>query len=51
MIDYGFAAVRSSLSDMDRLHAKSPLRRLATKTLFHLVDAAPALQHAFRGAR
>jgi hypothetical protein len=36
---------------MERLHAKSPLQRLATKTMFHLVDAMPPLQRAFRGRR
>jgi hypothetical protein len=51
MIDYGFAAVRASLADMERLHSRSPLRRIMTKGVFHLVDAVPALQRAFRGQR
>jgi 2-polyprenyl-6-methoxyphenol hydroxylase-like FAD-dependent oxidoreductase len=44
MIDYGFAAVRASLSSMRRLHAKSRVSRFATKTIFHLLDSAPRLQ-------
>jgi 2-polyprenyl-6-methoxyphenol hydroxylase-like FAD-dependent oxidoreductase len=51
MIETGFAAVRASLADMERLHAHSPFHRLATKALFHLVDAARPLQRAFRGRR
>jgi 2-polyprenyl-6-methoxyphenol hydroxylase-like FAD-dependent oxidoreductase len=51
MITTGFAAVRASLADMERLHAHSPFQRLATKAVFHLVDAAPPLQRAFRGRR
>jgi 2-polyprenyl-6-methoxyphenol hydroxylase-like FAD-dependent oxidoreductase len=51
MIDQGFAAVRVSLADMERFHAKSPLKRLMTKTMFRLVDAVPPLQQAFRGRR
>ena len=50
MIEHGFAAVRGSLGDMNRLHAKSRLQRLATKAFFRLVDIAP-LQRAFRGTR
>jgi 2-polyprenyl-6-methoxyphenol hydroxylase-like FAD-dependent oxidoreductase len=51
MIEHGFAAVRSSLADMSRLHAKSGLQRLATKAFFRLVDMGPPLQRVFRGAR
>jgi 2-polyprenyl-6-methoxyphenol hydroxylase-like FAD-dependent oxidoreductase len=51
MIDYGFAAVRASLADMERLHSRSPLQRIMTKGVFRLVDAVPALQRAFRGQR
>jgi 2-polyprenyl-6-methoxyphenol hydroxylase-like FAD-dependent oxidoreductase len=51
MIDYGFAAVRASLADMERLHSRSPLQRVMTKGVFRLVDAVPALQRAFRGQR
>jgi 2-polyprenyl-6-methoxyphenol hydroxylase-like FAD-dependent oxidoreductase len=43
MIDYGFAAVRASLSSR-RLHAKSRISRFATKAMFHLLDSAPGLQ-------
>jgi 2-polyprenyl-6-methoxyphenol hydroxylase-like FAD-dependent oxidoreductase len=51
MIGHGFAAARGSLADMNRLHSKSGLQRLATKAFFRLVDIAPPLQRAFRGAR
>jgi 2-polyprenyl-6-methoxyphenol hydroxylase-like FAD-dependent oxidoreductase len=51
MIKYGFAAVRASLANMERLHARSAIARLTTKTLFRLVDAIPSLQSAFRGER
>jgi hypothetical protein len=34
MIDYGFQAVRDSLKDMERFHAKSVLARGITKTCF-----------------
>jgi 2-polyprenyl-6-methoxyphenol hydroxylase-like FAD-dependent oxidoreductase len=49
MIDYGFAAVRTSLVQMDRLHARSPLKRFATKALFRLVDRSPMLQKRMVG--
>jgi 2-polyprenyl-6-methoxyphenol hydroxylase-like FAD-dependent oxidoreductase len=38
MIGYGFAAVRASLANMKRLHARSPVSRFATKTFFRLAD-------------
>jgi 2-polyprenyl-6-methoxyphenol hydroxylase-like FAD-dependent oxidoreductase len=41
MIGYGFAAVRASLANMKRLHARSPVSRLATKTFFRLADWSP----------
>jgi 2-polyprenyl-6-methoxyphenol hydroxylase-like FAD-dependent oxidoreductase len=44
MIDYGFAAVRASLAQMDRVHTTSPLKHSATKAFFKLVDLSPALQ-------
>jgi hypothetical protein len=55
MIRYGFAAVRPSLAQMHRLHADSPISRLATKVFFRLADLSPALQKrmldsAIRGA-
>jgi 2-polyprenyl-6-methoxyphenol hydroxylase-like FAD-dependent oxidoreductase len=49
MIDYGFHAVRSSLKDMERFHAKSPLALGVTKTLFRTVDRVPLLKSAFLG--
>ena len=51
MIERGFAAARSSLADMERFHAKSPVRRLAMKSAFKVVDAIPPLQRLFRGER
>jgi len=51
MIETGFAAVRASLADMERLHSHSTFQRLAAKAVFHLVDAVPPLQRAFRGKR
>ena len=44
MIRYGFMAVRASLAQMHRLHAESPISRLATKAFFRLADLSPALQ-------
>ena len=44
MIGYGFAAVRASLANMKRLHARSPVIRLATKTFFRLADLSPWLR-------
>ena len=44
MIGYGFAAVRASLANMKRLHARSPVSRLATKTFFRLADLSPWLR-------
>jgi 2-polyprenyl-6-methoxyphenol hydroxylase-like FAD-dependent oxidoreductase len=44
MSDYGFAAVRASLANMERLHARSPIKRLATKALFRLVNLSPTLK-------
>jgi hypothetical protein len=41
MIQHGFAAVRASLANMERLHSRSPLARLAAKTWFHLADLIP----------
>lgn len=49
MIDYGFNAVRSSLKDMERFHAKSSLALGMTKTLFRTVDRVPLLKSAFLG--
>jgi 2-polyprenyl-6-methoxyphenol hydroxylase-like FAD-dependent oxidoreductase len=44
MIDYGFAAVRASLEQMNRLHARSPLKRFATRAFFRLADLSPGLK-------
>lgn len=44
MIDYGFQAVRASLQQMRRLHARSRLQRLATRMMFRLTDSLPALR-------
>jgi hypothetical protein len=49
MIDYGFHAVRTSLKDMERFHAKSPLALGVTKTLFRTVDRVPLLKSALLG--
>jgi 2-polyprenyl-6-methoxyphenol hydroxylase-like FAD-dependent oxidoreductase len=44
MIEYGFAAVRASLTQMDRLHTRSPIRRFTMKVLFRLLDFSTTLQ-------
>jgi 2-polyprenyl-6-methoxyphenol hydroxylase-like FAD-dependent oxidoreductase len=44
MIGYGFAAVRASLTQMERVHARSPVKRLATKAIFRLMDLSPMLR-------
>lgn len=44
MIGYGFDAVRASLANMKRLHARSPVSRFATKTFFRLADLSPWLR-------
>ena len=51
MIERGFAAVRSSLADVEPFQAKSPVRRLAMKSAFQVIDAIPPLQRLFRGER
>jgi 2-polyprenyl-6-methoxyphenol hydroxylase-like FAD-dependent oxidoreductase len=51
MIKNGFAAVRSSLTDMSRLHSRSMFQRLVTRLIFRLVDIARPLQRAYRGTR
>jgi 2-polyprenyl-6-methoxyphenol hydroxylase-like FAD-dependent oxidoreductase len=51
MIDYGFAAVRASLANMQRLHAESALSRFTTKSLFRVADAFSPLQEMFRSER
>ena len=49
MIGYGFAAVQTSLKDMERFHAKGVLARTATKSLFRVIDHIPPLKGAFLG--
>jgi len=44
MLGYIFAAVRASLTQMDRLHEESQLKRFATKAMFRLLDFSPSLQ-------
>jgi 2-polyprenyl-6-methoxyphenol hydroxylase-like FAD-dependent oxidoreductase len=44
MVGYGFAAVRASLANMKRLHARSPVSRLATRAFFRLADLSPWLR-------
>jgi 2-polyprenyl-6-methoxyphenol hydroxylase-like FAD-dependent oxidoreductase len=49
MIRYGFAAVQTSLKDMERFHAKGLLARTAAKSLFRVADHVPPLKAAFLG--
>ena len=49
MIRYGFAAVQTSLKDMERFHAKGLLARTAAKSLFRVIDHVPPLKVAFLG--
>jgi 2-polyprenyl-6-methoxyphenol hydroxylase-like FAD-dependent oxidoreductase len=49
MIRYGFAAVQTSLKDMERFHAKGLLARTAAKSLFRVIDHVPPLKGAFLG--
>jgi len=49
MIRYGFAAVQTSLRDMERFHAKGLLARAVTKSLFRAIDHVPPLKSAFLG--
>jgi len=51
MIDYGFAAVRTSLSDMERFHAERGLSRALTKAAFRVADWIPPLKAVFLGGR
>ncbi len=44
MIKYGFAAVRASLAQMERLPTRSLTNRFATKVLFRILDLSPALR-------
>ena len=49
MIEYGFAAVRTSRNDMERFHAGGRLARTAVKSLFRTIDYIPPLKSAFLG--
>jgi 2-polyprenyl-6-methoxyphenol hydroxylase-like FAD-dependent oxidoreductase len=49
MIRYGFAAVQTSLRNMERFHAKGLLARTATKSFFRAIDQVPPLKGAFLG--
>ncbi len=51
MIEQGFAAVNSSLAEMRRLHARSPVSRFMSKLIFRTVDTVKPLQKLFRGKR
>jgi hypothetical protein len=50
MIRYGFAAVESSLKQMNRLHAESPIGRFKTKVRLHAADIVLALRTWLIGA-
>jgi 2-polyprenyl-6-methoxyphenol hydroxylase-like FAD-dependent oxidoreductase len=51
MIDYGFAAVRTSLADMERFHAEGTLSRMMTKAVFRTVNLVPPLRAVFLAGR
>jgi 2-polyprenyl-6-methoxyphenol hydroxylase-like FAD-dependent oxidoreductase len=51
MIAQGFAAVNASLSEMRRLHARSPMRRLLSRLVYRTIDTVKPLQKLFRGKR
>ena len=46
MIEYGFAAVQTSLNDMKRFHGKGLLARTAVKSLYRAIDQIPPLKRA-----
>jgi hypothetical protein len=48
MVERGFHAVRESLKDMERFHAKNALVRGVTKTMFRAANRLP-LKSAFLG--
>jgi 2-polyprenyl-6-methoxyphenol hydroxylase-like FAD-dependent oxidoreductase len=50
MIRYGFAAVESSLKQMDRLHTESPIGRFKTKAMLRAADAVLSLKMRLMGA-
>jgi 2-polyprenyl-6-methoxyphenol hydroxylase-like FAD-dependent oxidoreductase len=49
MIEYGFAAVRASLKNMNRFHAKGVLARATVKSYFRVIDHMPPLKAALLG--
>jgi 2-polyprenyl-6-methoxyphenol hydroxylase-like FAD-dependent oxidoreductase len=49
MIDYGFRAVQSSLSSMQRFHATGKLTRTLTKLLLRAVDHLSPFKATFLG--
>jgi 2-polyprenyl-6-methoxyphenol hydroxylase-like FAD-dependent oxidoreductase len=51
MIERGFAAVKVSLAEMRRLHARSPVSRLLSRLTYRTIDMAKPLQKLFRGKR
>jgi len=51
MIELGFAAVSASLTEMRRLHARSPASRLLAKLTYRTIDVVQPLQKLFRGKR
>jgi 2-polyprenyl-6-methoxyphenol hydroxylase-like FAD-dependent oxidoreductase len=51
MIDYGFAAVRRSLADMERFHAEGALARMMTKAVFRTVNMVAPLRAVFLAGR
>ena len=51
MIDYGFAAVRTSLADMERFHSEGALARLMTRAVFRAVNLVTPLRTMFLRGR
>jgi 2-polyprenyl-6-methoxyphenol hydroxylase-like FAD-dependent oxidoreductase len=49
MIEYGFAAVRASLKQMERILERSLIKRLTTKAVFRLIDLLPPLRRRMLG--
>jgi 2-polyprenyl-6-methoxyphenol hydroxylase-like FAD-dependent oxidoreductase len=48
MIRTGFAAVKTSLSNMHRVHSTSAVEKAVRNTMFRVVDAVPMLQPMWR---
>jgi hypothetical protein len=51
MLDYGFAAVLTSLKEAKRLHSRSVVQRFATRLRLRTMDALPLLQKIYLAAR